>query len=53
VIVYTTKQIELLNFTKQKGGVFKLLKTGANMISQFNTLIFISLFSYIKQAFQP
>jgi hypothetical protein len=28
VIVCTSKQIELLNFTKQQGGVFKRLKTG-------------------------
>jgi hypothetical protein len=45
VIVCTSKQIKLLKFTKQQGGVFKLIKTGTNMISQFNTLIAISLFN--------
>jgi hypothetical protein len=39
VIVCTSKQFKLLNFTKQKGGAFKLIKIGTNMISQFNTLI--------------
>jgi hypothetical protein len=37
VIVCTSKQFKLLNFTKQQGGVFKLIKTETNMISQFNT----------------
>jgi hypothetical protein len=45
VLVCTSKQIKLLNFTKQQGSVFKLIKTGTNMISQFNTLIAISLFN--------
>jgi hypothetical protein len=53
VIVCTSKKFKLLNFTKQQGGVFKLIKTETNMISQFNTLIFISFFNYLKQAFQP
>jgi hypothetical protein len=53
VIVCTSKQLQLLNFTKQQGGMFKLIKTGTNMISQFNTLIAISLFNYLKQAFLP
>jgi hypothetical protein len=35
VIVCTSKQFKLLNFTKQQGGVFKLIKTEKNMISQF------------------
>jgi hypothetical protein len=37
VIVCTSKQFKLLNFTKQRGGVFKLIKTETNMISQFST----------------
>jgi hypothetical protein len=53
VIVCTYKQIKLFNFTKQQGGVFKLIKTETNMISQFNTLISISFFNCSKQAFQP
>jgi hypothetical protein len=53
VIACTSKKFKLLNFTKQQGGVFKLIKTWTNMISQFNTLIAISLFNYLKQAFQP
>jgi hypothetical protein len=53
VIVCTSKQFKLLNFTKQQGGVSKLIKTETNMILQFNTLISISFFNYSKQAFQP
>jgi hypothetical protein len=53
VIVCTSEQFKLLNFTKQQGGVFKLIKAETNMISQFNTLISISFFSCSKQAFQP
>jgi hypothetical protein len=45
VIVCTSKKIKLLNFTKQQGGVFKLIKTETNMISQVNTLIVIPLFN--------
>jgi hypothetical protein len=37
VIVCTSKQIKLLNFTKQQGGVSKLVKTEINTISQFST----------------
>jgi hypothetical protein len=40
VIVCTSKQFKLLNFTQQQGGVFKLIKTQTNMISQFNTFNF-------------
>jgi hypothetical protein len=53
VIVCTSKQFKLLNFTKQQGGVFNLIKTETNMMSQFNTLISISFCNYSKQAFQP
>jgi hypothetical protein len=53
VTVYIFKQTKVFNFTKQYGSVFKILKTEANMISQFNTLISISLLNYIKQVFQP
>jgi prenyltransferase beta subunit len=53
VIVCTSKQIRLLNFTKQQGGVIKIQKQNQNMISQFNTLISISLINSIKQVFQP
>jgi hypothetical protein len=35
VIVCTSKQIRLLNFTKQQGGVIKIQKQNQNMISQF------------------
>jgi hypothetical protein len=52
-IVCTSKQFKLLNFTKQQGGVFKLIKIETNMISIFNTLISISFYNYSKQAFQP
>jgi hypothetical protein len=45
VIVCISKKIKLLNFTKQQGGVSKFIKTGTNTISQFNTLITISLFN--------
>jgi hypothetical protein len=45
VIVCTSKQIKLLNFTKQQGGVLKIQKQKQNLISQFNTLIAISLFT--------
>jgi hypothetical protein len=34
VIVCTSKQFKLLNFTKQQGGVFKLIKTETHMSSQ-------------------
>jgi hypothetical protein len=40
VIVCTSKQFKLLNFTKQQGGVFTLIKTETNMISQFSTFNF-------------
>jgi hypothetical protein len=52
-IVCTSKQFKLLNFTKQQGGVFNLIKTETHMISQFNTLISITFFNYSKQAFLP
>jgi phosphoserine aminotransferase len=53
VIMCTSKQIRLLNFTKQQGGVIKIQQRNQNMISQFNTLISISLINFIKQAIQP
>jgi hypothetical protein len=40
VIVCTSKQFKLLNFTKQQGGVFNLIKTETNMILQFSTFNF-------------
>jgi hypothetical protein len=33
--------------------VIKIQKQNQNMFSQFNTLIALSLFNYLKQAFQP
>jgi hypothetical protein len=40
VIVWTSKQFKLLNFTNQQGGVFKLIKIEIKMISQFSTFNF-------------
>jgi hypothetical protein len=40
VTVCTSKQFKLVNFTKQQGGVFKLIKIETNMISQFSTFNF-------------
>jgi hypothetical protein len=40
VIVCTSKQFKLLNFTKHQGGVFKLIKTETHKISQFSTFHF-------------
>jgi hypothetical protein len=40
VIVCTSKQFKLLNFTKQQGSVVKLIKTETNMISKFSTFNF-------------
>jgi hypothetical protein len=40
VIVCTSKQFKLLNFTKQQGGVFKLIKTETHLILQFSTFLF-------------
>jgi hypothetical protein len=51
VIVCTSKKIRLLNFTKQQGGVIKIQKQNQNMISQFNTLISISLINSINKPF--
>jgi hypothetical protein len=53
VIVCTSKQFRLLNFTKQQGGVIKNSKTEPKHAFTINTLISISLFNYLKQAFQP
>jgi hypothetical protein len=53
VIVCTSKQFRLLNFTKQQGGVIKVQKQNRHMISKFNTLVPISLINYLKQAFLP
>jgi hypothetical protein len=51
--MYVIKQIKLFNFTKQQGGVLHIQKQIHDMLSQFDTLISISLFNYIKQVFQP
>jgi hypothetical protein len=40
VIVCTSKQFKLLNFTKQQGGVFNLIKTETNMVLQLSTFNF-------------
>jgi hypothetical protein len=53
VTVYIFKKIKLFNFTKQQGGVLQIQKQIRDMLSQFDTLISISLFNYIKQVFQP
>jgi hypothetical protein len=43
--MYISEQIKLLNFTKQQGGVLKIQKQKHDMLSQFNTLIALSLFN--------
>jgi hypothetical protein len=53
VIVCTSKQFKLLNFTKQQGGVFKLKKQKQTWFQNLALLISISFFNYSKQAFQP
>jgi hypothetical protein len=45
VIVYKFKQFKLLNLTKQQGCVLKIQKQKHGVLSQFNTLIAISLFN--------
>jgi hypothetical protein len=45
VTVYISEQMKLLNFTKQQGGVLKIQKQKHDMLSQFNTLIALSLFN--------
>jgi hypothetical protein len=45
VNVYIFRQIKLLNFTKRQGDVLKIQKQKHDMISQFNTLIALSLFN--------
>jgi hypothetical protein len=50
VIVCTSKQFKLLNFTKQQGGVPKITKTETNMNSPFSTFKnpFLSLITQNK-----
>jgi hypothetical protein len=53
MVTVTYKKINLFNFTKQKGGVTKYQKQNQTWFHEFNTLISISFFNYLKQAFQP
>jgi hypothetical protein len=51
--VCTSKQFKSLNFTKQQGGVSKLIKTEKTWFHNLALLISISFFNYSKQVFQP